>query len=171
LGFNKRAHGDGVGIRPATSFSRSKDKEFNIAVTGVAELDPSLQELASEFGPKGINAAMRKACRAAIKEIVLPAVLARMPWDTGYLESQVVVRAIPRSRNRMGYWVGFPDPLFQGDTFYGGFIEFGWDHRLGVTVEADSFLRKALYENADAVMTKVRHYLEDWVRHVSDKAV
>lgn len=171
MGFNKRAHGDGVGIRPATSFSRSKDKEFNIAVTGVAELDRALLELASEFGAKGINAAMRKATRAAIKEIVLPAVMAKMPWDTGFLESQVVVRAIPRSRTRMGYWVGFPDPLFQGDTHYGGYIEFGWDHRLGVSVEADSFVRKSLYENAEAVITKVRHYLEDWIRQVSDKAV
>lgn len=133
-----------------------------LVVTGVEQLDRQLRAITAEDGPKSINKAFRQASRKAVKEIVKPAVLELIPWETGFLESQLVVRAIPRSRSRVGYYVGFPDPLFQGDTFYGGFIEFGFDSRVGVRVEADSYLRRALYPNTDQVMQQVLQEMKVW---------
>lgn len=140
-------------------------------VSGDAEIDEALGALLDDAGVKGINAAMRKATRAAIKEIVLPEVKSLIPYQYGLLESRLVVRAVTRSRNRLGYFVGFPDPLFKGETFYGGFIEFGWDHYLGVTVEADSYLRRALYPNADKIIAKVHEYLRAWIEAANSKEV
>ncbi len=136
---------------------------MEFVLTGVEELDAALGEIVSEEGNKSINAVMRKACREAVKEIVKPAVMARVPWETGQLESKITVRAAKRGRGKIGFWVGFPDPLFQGDTFYGGFIEFGFNHRLGVRVEADSFLRQALYPNEQTIIDRVVRRVKEWV--------
>lgn len=138
-------------------------RAVNVAVTGVAELDQALLDLVDEVGAKGINAVMRKACREAVKDIVKPAVIERMPWETGFLESQIVVKAAAAGRGKISFYVGFKDPLFQGDTFYGGFIEFGWNHRLGMRVEADSFLRAALYPNTQRVIGLVHSRVKQWV--------
>lgn len=137
---------------------------MKMVVLGIPELDRELQAIAAEDGPKSINGSMRKATREAVKDIVRPEVLARVPSDSGFLESQIVVRAIKRSRGKIGYFVGFPDPLFEGDTFYGGFIEFGFTHdKSGVFVEADSFLRAALYPNASRVIAQVRDRLRSFI--------
>lgn len=140
-------------------------------VSGDAEIDEALGKLLDDTGTKGINAAMRKATRAAVKEIVLPEVKSLIPYRFGTLESKLVVRAITRSRGKIGYFVGFPDPLFKGETFYGGFIEFGWDHWRGVKVEADSYLRRALYPNATRVIAKVHEYLRNWIEEANNKAI
>ena len=50
-----------------------------IAMTGLAELDRELVAIATEDGPKSINAAMRKVIRETVKEIVLPEVVALFP--------------------------------------------------------------------------------------------
>lgn len=138
-------------------------KSFTIAMTGVEALDQKLKEIATKDGAKGINGAMRKALKEAVTDIVLPQVLDLIPVDTGELEEQVKVRAIDRSRGKIGFAVGFKDPLFQGDTFYGGFIEFGFTAPGGVHVEADSYLRRALYPNADIVIARVRDRITQYI--------
>jgi hypothetical protein len=139
------------------------EENLNIATTGLEALDRELLAIAAEDGAKSINGTMRKACREAVKQIVLPEVLAWIPSDSGFLESQIVVRAIKRSRGKIGFFVGFTEPLFQGDTFYGGFIEFGFTGRGGVQVEADSFLRRALYGNAERVIDHVRQRMKAYI--------
>ena len=57
-------------------------KAIKLALTGVEELDKKLRELAAETGGKSINGEMRKATREAIRQIVLPEVLALIPWET-----------------------------------------------------------------------------------------
>lgn len=136
---------------------------MKLVVTGLEELDRELAAIAAEDGAKSINATMRKACREAVKDIVRPEVLSRIPVDTGLLESQVVVRAVKRSRGKIGFYVGFPDPLFQGDTFYGGFIEFGFTTKQGVVVEADSYLRSSLYPNSSRIISQVRDRLRSYI--------
>lgn len=135
---------------------------LGLEVYGEVELEQALQEIIEDGGKKAVNQALRKACKEAVTDIVKPEVMARVPVDFGFLESQLKVRAIKRSRNRVGYSIGFPDPLFQGDTFYGGFIEFGWDHYKGVKVEADSYLRSSLYPNAEAIISRVRARMTEW---------
>lgn len=146
---------------------------MRLVMTGVVELDKALQELASETGAKGINQHMRRACRDAVNEIVKPVVLQLIPWDTGYLESQIAVRAIKRSRIKVGYFIGFIDgsrPGQQTGTHYGWYIEFGWKHRLGVKVEADSFLRRALYPNAQRIVDFVRQRMREWIDQANQMA-
>lgn len=138
--------------------------DIQIQVTGDAQLDAALSQIVAEDGPKSLNKALRSACREAVKTIVRPAVLQLVPHRYGTLESQIVVRAVPGAkRGTFGFYCGFPDRLFTGDTFYGGFIEFGWDHYKGVTVEADSFLREALYPKEAAIRGFVQDRMRQWL--------
>lgn len=134
-----------------------------VAITGDVELDAVLREIASEHGAKSINRVARAAIKAVVKEIVLPKAKELVPVDSGFLEDELKITAMRRKKNRIGFSVGFRDPLFRGDTFYAGFIEFGWEHRLGFTVKADSFLRRALYGEADRIFAEVRRRMRDWV--------
>lgn len=137
--------------------------QLDVDITGDAELDHALEALLAPYGARSIDAAMRKACREAVKEIVKPEVMARVPHRYGTLASKIVVRAVKGARRTIGFYVGFPDGLFRGETFYGGFIEFGWDHYKGVTVQADSFLREALYPNSARIIAHVQQRMREWV--------
>lgn len=138
--------------------------DLEVEVTGDKELDAALAMLIAPYGAKSIDKAMRQACREAVKEIVRPAVLQMVPHRFGTLESKITVRAVKGTKaGTFGFYCGFPDRLFTGETFYGGFIEFGWDHYKGVAVEADSFLRRALYPNAERIIAHVRARLAEWV--------
>ena len=135
-----------------------------IVVTGDKAIDRALREIVSEHNAKGINQAFRKVARKAVREVVLPKVREQIPTASGFLKSQLRVRAVARSRSRIGYWVGFPDKLYRGDTFYGGFLEFGFKHRSGSKVDAESYLRKPLYENQKAVRKVILEGMRRWVR-------
>ncbi|MGL4513827.1 MAG: HK97 gp10 family phage protein [Lacipirellulaceae bacterium] len=145
---------------------------MKITLSGDKALDARLLALAREDGPKSINAAMRKATRIACRTVLLPEVKALVPVDTGFLEDEIKVRAIKRNSRKVGHYVGFADPLFQGDTFYGGFLEFGFRRgkRLSAgarraggdtrsKVEADSFLRRPLYGNEERIKQIPRAHL------------
>lgn len=139
--------------------------EVTFSVSGDVELDRAIKMLidTGETSPKSINTELRKACREAVKQFVLPGVIARVSHDTGFLESQITIRAIKRSRGRVGYWCGFPDKLYSGPTYYAGYLEFGWDHRGGVHVQGDGFLRVPLYENESKIRAYVASRLAAWV--------
>jgi HK97 gp10 family phage protein len=143
---------------------------------GADQLLELLDQIVDEQGgAKSINAVLRKATRRAAKTIILPAVKDAIPVDTGDLEDALQVRAIKGKRGRIGHTVGFPDPLFKGDTFYGGFLEFGYrrgkrptNKRTRATdarpyVPADKFLRRSLYENETAVLASVKEELAAWI--------
>ncbi len=132
---------------------------------GADELLKLLDQIVDEAGgAKSINAALRKATRKAAKQIILPAVKAAIPVDSGELEDALQVRALKSKKGRVGATVGFPDPLFKGDTFYGGFLEFGWKNtKRGYGVPGDKFLRRSLYENEAAVEASVREDLAAWI--------
>ncbi|MEM8863999.1 MAG: HK97 gp10 family phage protein [Planctomycetota bacterium] len=135
-----------------------------ITLTGERALDRELLLIAGEDGTKSINGMMRKATREAAKEIVLPEAKARVAHDEGNLEDNLTVRAVRRSRVKVGHRVGFRDPLFQGDTFYGGFIEFGFTHYRAGDIERDSYLRYALYGNEEQIKAVPRQRLGEFVR-------
>lgn len=178
LGGKASAFGGAMGGNRATNRARSRSArsaattsrrggKMNMVMTGWEELDKKLLEIASENGPKSINARMRKLTREAVKKFVYPLVLAAIPDDTGFLKSMVKVRAIKRSRGKMGTRVGFPDPLFQGDTFYAGFLEFGFKHYRGPLVYGDSFLRRPLYENEPRIRSYVMVGLRSYVKEMN----
>lgn len=136
---------------------------FKIVMTGDRQLDRTLKAIADDIGSKSINAEARKATRDAMKTIVLPDVKADIPVETGFLESEIVVKSIKRSRSKLGTAVGFRDDLFRGDTFYGGFHEFGFKLRGGGFVPGDSYLRRNLYRNETRVFQQVRGRMRQWV--------
>lgn len=123
-----------------------------ILITGDKELDRLLKGLPLAAQKK----LSRKATRKAAKEIVLPDAKARVPVDTGELEESLVVKAIKRSRNRIGHMVATKDGFYAGDQFYGAFIEFGTkerQHKSGKPVgridpaKNFAYLRPAAYDN------------------------
>lgn len=138
-------------------------KSFKIAMTGDDALDRQLRAIAAEDGPKSINKEMRRATRDAMKQIVLPKVKSGVPFETGQLESEITVKAIKRSRSKLGTAVGFKNDLFKGDTFYAGFLEFGFQHHRGVDVPGDSFLRRPLYQSEGRVKSFIRKRMVAWI--------
>lgn len=136
---------------------------FTARITGDKQLDRVLADIVSENGAKSIKKEWRKITRDAQKQYVLPEAKARIPTDSGFLESQLVVRALPRSRTTQGHYCGFPDPLFQGETYYGGFLEFGWHHnRSGDFIEGERFLRESLYNNRHAILNMNKQRFAQW---------
>lgn len=138
-------------------------KSFKIALTGVKDLDKQLKAIAESEGPKSINKEMRSSTRQAVREIVLPRVRANVPFETGFLRSHITVKSIKRSRKKMGSAVGFKNDLFKGDTFYAGFLEYGFMHWSGTPVMGDSFLRRPLYQNESRVRSHIIGRLRRWV--------
>ena len=153
-----------------------------VIVTGIEELDKALKEF-----PANVQKAMaKKGTKKAAKDIVLPDAISRVPVDTGDLEDSLTVRAIKRTRGKIGHMVTTKEGFFKGDQFYAGFIEFGTKERThkssGKSVGAiqphyHAFLRPALYENrdkinelfADVLRAEIRT-IESWHRHLDEKA-
>lgn len=95
----------------------------HLVLTGDAELNRKLRELG---GPKQ-KAAIRKASRAALKPVAAAA-KANAPKRSGRLRKSIKVKAIKRSRSRVGSRVttSKTDNQFKGRQFYSGFQEYGW---------------------------------------------
>jgi HK97 gp10 family phage protein len=153
-------------------------KKKAVEMTGAKELDKAL----SVFIPKIQNKILRKASRESGKIVAIDA-KANAPegdeadydyWgkerSPGELKRSLKVRALPRSRTTLGVAIGSSEGMFTGDTFYGGFIEFGWKHanrygHSGTKVDAKPFLRPALYDNAN----EVNHIFQTVAKQEIDK--
>lgn len=126
-----------------------------VIVTGDKELDRLLASLT----PKLQKKLSRQATRKSAKDIVLPEAKARVPEDTGDLADSLVVRAVKRSRGKIGHMVTTKDGFYKGDQFYGAFIEFGTKerkHKSGKPVgqirpHEFSYLRPAIYDNEERI--------------------
>lgn len=94
-----------------------------IVLTGNEALNRKLQAVA---GAKA-KAIIRKAAREALRP-AFQAARASAPRRTGKLARSVKLRAITRSRSRVGARIttSATDNQFSGKTYYGGFQEFGW---------------------------------------------
>ena len=167
MGFFKAA-------RTAATMGRKPKGSDGIEVTGDKELDQLLTAIAKEDGLKSIKAQMRKVTRKVTRHYVLPAVKKYIPSDTNYLESTLKVRSLKRSRVRQGHMVTLGgEDLFRGDTFYGGFVEFGTKaryHKSGKYVgyvEEDSYLRRGLYENKAKALKEFQNHMFSWIVEVN----
>lgn len=158
-------------------------------LTGDKELDYEIRRL---FGDdeKSIKGGLRIGTRKACKEIILPHAQAHVPTKSGYLKSELRVKAakFPRRSGKVGHYVGFTDRLFTGDTYYAGFLEFGtrerrtrgwkrWRRKPAKTVPTDNrgkvepvrFLRNALYQNERAILVMNEEALRAWVKRANAK--
>lgn len=93
----------------------------SIVLTGDKALNRKLQRLAGPVAKKIV----RQAARIAVKP-VLSAARNTVPVRSGKLRRAIKIRALPRSRTRVGVRVTLGDQEFTGETFYGGFQEWGW---------------------------------------------
>ncbi len=90
-------------------------------LTGDKKLNRMLKRLAEKDG----KAAARKAARPALRP-TLASAKQNAPEETGALVGSLKIRALKRSRTRVGAQVQTADGAFKGKTFYGGFQEWGW---------------------------------------------
>jgi len=126
-----------------------------VIVTGDKALDALLAGLPAKLQKK----LSRQATRKAAKDIVLPEAKAIVPEDTGDLADSLVVRAIKRSRGKIGHMVTTKEGFYKGDQFYGAFLEFGTkerQHKSGKQVGAIqphkfAYLRPAIYDNEERI--------------------
>lgn len=141
-----------------------------VIVTGDKALDRLLAGLDGKLQKK----LSRQATRKSAKDIVLPDAKARVPEDSSDLADSLVVRSIKRSRGKIGHMVTTKDGLYEGDQFYGGFLEFGTkerQHKSGKQVGAIqphkfAFLRPAIYDNEARISAE---YVSD-VRELINEA-
>ncbi len=117
-----------------------------ITVTGYDEINGAL----TYFERQAVPEELRKGTRAAAK-IVLKYALEIVRRRTGALAKSLKVRAIParqRRKGSIGHQVVTSDAhMFRGDQFYAGFQELGTHD-----MEANPFLRPALYNNRDEIV-------------------
>ena len=96
-------------------------RDVTVTIAGTRELAKLLKSLPENE----VKKAIRKGTRAGSKVIARVAAR-RAPRKTGALARSIKVRAMKRRRNRVGTVVVAGNKTFTGDTFYGGFQEFGW---------------------------------------------
>ena len=98
-------------------------RKVTVTLTGSDRLNRKLAELTSAQA----KAAIRSAARPALQP-TLQAARALCPARDGKLRRSIKIRAIRRSRTRVGMRLttSGSDNAFSGKTFYGGFIEWGW---------------------------------------------
>ena len=92
-----------------------------LVLTGDKKLNRKLKRLAGPDARKVI----RQASRVAIKP-VRSAAKSQAPHDSGALRRAIRIRAIKRSRSKVGTRITIGEKDFTGSTFYGGFQEWGW---------------------------------------------
>jgi HK97 gp10 family phage protein len=133
----------------------AKARQASAFVIGVAEVDAILKEF-----PNQVRKSLASTAFRTIGKKILQDAKQQAPKKTGQLERSLKVRALQGARRRKAGKVGASivtgERLFAGETFYGGFLEFGTKPRhtakpqrfVGqIRPDAFSFLRPALYRN------------------------
>jgi HK97 gp10 family phage protein len=90
-------------------------------LTGAEELTRAMGEIKTSIARKHL----RTALRAGAKVIQLQC-KADAPVKSGRTRSAIKVRSGKRSRTGIRMLVSIGKSFFKGDTFYAGFVEFGW---------------------------------------------
>jgi len=119
---------------------------IDISILGDKRLERQLARLAGNVQKKYMRQVLRKAAKD-----VKNAARKDAPVDTGGLRRGLKVRALKRSRNRIGVKVSF-----EKSQFYGKFTEWGAP---GKGIQKDSFLYPAIDDNRSGLITKVARLL------------
>ncbi len=132
---------------------------LTMVTTGDESLNRALQRLQ---GPRQ-KKAVRKASREALKPLAA-ATKSAAPRLTGRLARAIKVRALPRSRVKIGTRVTIGAGMFKGETFYGGFVVYG--HLTGKRgsenrkeVPANEFMRTTAKAKKSSVLADYRRRL------------
>lgn len=143
-----------------------------VIVTGNKELDKALQALEPALARK----LSRKTTRRIAKDIVLPAARDLAPVDSGDLEESLTVRAIKRSRLRMGHYVTCGETIERDQHYYSGYLEFGTKPRVHtannkyvgfVAPHKFAYLRPAVYNNVTHARAAYIADMKEFVREAA----
>ncbi|MGB0890216.1 MAG: HK97-gp10 family putative phage morphogenesis protein [Solirubrobacterales bacterium] len=144
---------------------------------GAKALDQAFDELTRGMR----NQAGRQAVRETAKDIILPEVKHRVPEDEGTLLRSLTVRSTKLSRRTQKDTVGMSvetrEGWFQGETFYGGFLEFGWYHWKNKMPLEFSFMAPVIYNQmirnrcVDRFEQLFRQYVRTVRLKAADKAI
>ena len=131
----------------------------DILLTGDKALDRNLEQLKASAARRIFG----KAARAALQPIKNDA-KRRAPRRTGRLATSIRVRALKRSRSRIGAKVttGTAGSDFQGKTFYAAFLEYGYKigkRSTGVR-HAQALRRRGKLKRTEAFFKKRRARVE-----------
>lgn len=152
--------------------------QVQIVVTGDAEVNRQLSVLT---GPEQ-KKAIRKASRVSLKPMAV-AMRSAAPRRTGRLSRAVKVRAMARSRVRVGSKVSVTGNAtsFAGKAFYGGFLEWGWragkrvrNSDLGLAKGAKrSPMMAAIARNRNNARKQIagKHWMEAVVKQTKDECL
>lgn len=97
---------------------------FALKLNGAEALAAKLRTLPTRVA----NKVIRQSLRAGTK-IILAETIAKAPVASGLLKRTLKVRAMKRSRNRIGVQVVTEGGFYKGKAFYGAFVELG--HKAG----------------------------------------
>lgn len=143
-----------------------------IVLTGNEALNRKLAALKSSKA----KAIIRKAARESLRP-VLADVKATAPTRSGRLKRSIRLRAITRSRSRVGARVttSATDNLFAGKTYYGGFIEYGWKagkRASNASVGAGKFKKRTSSQKAAAAAQNANRRQvpgKRWLKSAADR--
>lgn len=131
--------------------------KIEVVLTGDKKLNRKLKKLTGKDQKKVV----RKATRKAIKPIQKQAKQnIRSHRESGKLEKSIKVRAVKRTRRGIGVRVttGRAGNDFDGETFYGAFVEYG--HKTGARGSSGRRDVKALRFMANAAKTERRRVIK-----------
>lgn len=127
--------------------------------------DIKLRRLMKSLPNKDVKKAIRKAARAGAKIITAETKSLAPVGETKRLRRAIKTRAAKRSRKYIGVVTSIGEGNFQGDTFYGAFVEFG--HKVGARklanraeVEGQGFMLKAAKNKKRAAGAKAAEVLK-----------
>ena len=142
-------------------------------LSGVDELQRTLKNLTPSISKRALRPSLKKSA----KTIVLPAARSNLRdqqvGGTGALSAALKVRAITRSRVKLGSAVFLRNEKGSTDEYYGLFLEFGLTktspprrHKSGKStgdLQAQPFIRPALYDNVTKIQNSVVRSVRTWI--------
>jgi hypothetical protein len=163
-------------------------------MTGVAEIDAKLKLLEPKLQKKFTRQALRKSGKRVLAD--LRQIIRSEAYDTGAYEKSTGVRALKRSRTRIGVSIvvdrnklqarklkaqgkvketKLKDILTAHKTtideahYYPASIEFGYKRKDGTEVEAIKPQRRSLYDNKATTITNFQTDMQELVREAGSK--
>jgi HK97 gp10 family phage protein len=131
-------------------------------ITGIAELDATLNEMEKRTMRKHVARAVRTVAKKVLAEAKM-----LVPVDEGELKKSLKIRRAKRSRklkNQVVDQVFTGEGFFKGDQYYGGFVEYGT-----VKMSARPFLRPAVYSQKYTANITFRQAVVDSISETSRK--
>ena len=134
---------------------------LSITWHGVPTLQRQFAKLVAAGQGKDAKKMLRKATREVAKMMQRP-IKRNLQRDTGQAKRATRVRAMKRSRTRIGAQVANDEKWYKGDDYYYAFQEFGWNigKRSGADIRAQRSTRKAGRAAGDVLRSGTRRWKE-----------